>query len=154
MKIEGLEGKLMALAQPVVDGLGMELVDVAFVTEHGRRVLRVTIDKPGGVTVDDCGDVSRELGTILDVEDPIPQRYTLEVSSPGLDRPLLSEKDFIRFAGKKARIKTREAVEGRKNFKATIEAVEGGRVRVTDFDGKVFEIPLSNIDRARLEVEI
>lgn len=154
MKIEGLEGKLMALAQPVVDGLGMELVDVAFVTEHGRRVLRVTIDKPGGVTVDDCGDVSRELGTILDVEDPIPQRYTLEVSSPGLDRPLLSEKDFIRFTGKKARIKTREAVEGRKNFKATIEAVEGGRVKVTDFDGKVFEIPLSNIDRARLEVEI
>lgn len=154
MKIEGLEGKLMALAQPVVDGLGMELVDVAFVTEHGRRVLRVTIDKPGGVTVDDCGDVSRELGTILDVEDPIPQRYTLEVSSPGLDRPLLSEKDFIRFTGKKARIKTREAMEGRKNFKATIEAVEGGRVKVTDFDGKVFEIPLSNIDRARLEVEI
>ncbi len=154
MKIEGLEGKLRALAQPVVDGLGMELVDVAFVTEHGRRILRVTIDKPGGVTVDDCGDVSRELGTILDVEDPIPQRYTLEVSSPGLDRPLLSEKDFIRFAGKKARIKTREAMEGRKNFKATIEAVEGGRVRVTDFDGKVFEIPLSNIDRARLEVEI
>ena len=74
---EGLGVKLRSLAQPVVEGLGMELVDVAIVTDHGRRVLRVTIDKPGGVTVDDCGDVSRELGTILDVEDPIPQRYSL-----------------------------------------------------------------------------
>ena len=153
MKIEGLGIKLRSLAQPVVEGLGMELVDVAIVTDHGRRVLRVTIDKPGGVTVDDCGDVSRELGTILDVEDPIPQRYSLEVSSPGLDRPLLSEKDFIRFSGKKARIKTREAIEGRKNFKGTIDAVAQGRVRVTDFDGKVFEIPFPIIDTARLEIE-
>ncbi|MFQ5736550.1 MAG: ribosome maturation factor RimP [Thermodesulfobacteriota bacterium] len=153
MKIEGLEGRVIALARPVVEGLGMELVDVAFVTEHGRRVLRVTIDKPGGVTVDDCGDISRELGTILDVEDPIPQRYTLEVSSPGLDRPLTGEKDFVRFTGRKARIKARKAVEGRKNFKATIDSVENGVVTVTDFDGRVFDIALSNIDRARLEVE-
>lgn len=151
---EGLGVKLRSLAQPVVEGLGMELVDVAIVTDHGRRVLRVTIDKPGGVTVDDCGDVSRELGTILDVEDPIPQRYSLEVSSPGLDRPLLSEKDFIRFSGKKARIKTREAIEGRKKFKGTIDAVVDGRVRVTDFDGKVFEIPLPIIEMARLEIDI
>lgn len=153
MKTEGVEGKVRSLAQPVVEGLEMELVDVAFVTEHGRRVLRVTIDKPGGVTVDDCAEISRELGTILDVEDPIPQRYSLEVSSPGLDRPLLNENDFKRFAGRKARIKTREPIEGRKNFKAVIDSVEGGRVRVTDFDGKVFDIPLDHIDRARLEVE-
>lgn len=153
MKTEGVEGKVRSLAQPVVEGLEMELVDVAFVTEHGRRVLRVTIDKPGGVTVDDCAEISRELGTILDVEDPIPQRYSLEVSSPGLDRPLLNENDFKRFAGRKARIKTREPIEGRKNFKAVIDSVEGGRVRVTDFDGKVFDIPFGHIDRARLEVE-
>ncbi len=153
MKIEGLEGRVSALAGPVVEGLGLELVDVAFATEHGRRILRVTIDKPGGVTVDDCGAVSREIGTILDVEDPIPQRYTLEVSSPGLDRPLLSEKDFIRFVGRKARIKTKEAVEGRKNFKATIDSVEAGQVMVTDQDGRIFTLAISNIDRARLEVE-
>jgi len=153
LKTESLDGKIRSLAQPVVEGLGMELVDVAIVTDHGRRVLRVTIDKPGGVTVDDCGDVSRELGTILDVEDPIPQSYSLEVSSPGLDRPLLSEKDFIRFSGKKARIKTREALEGRKNFKGTIDAVIEGRVRVTDFDGKVFDIPFPIIEKARLEID-
>lgn len=154
MKTEGFGVRIRSLAQPVVEGLGMELVDVAIVTDHGRRVLRVTIDKPGGITVDDCGDVSRELGTILDVEDPIPQSYSLEVSSPGLDRPLLSEKDFIRFSGKKARIKTREAIEGRKNFKGTIDAVTEGRVRVTDFDGKVFEIPFPIIEMARLEIEL
>ncbi|MBI5642422.1 MAG: ribosome maturation factor RimP [Deltaproteobacteria bacterium] len=153
MKIEGLEDKLKAIAEPVLESLGLELVDLVFTTEHGRRILRVFIDKPGGVTVDDCGGFSREFSTILDVEDPIPQRYVLEVSSPGLDRPLLSEKDFVRFTGKKAKIKAREAIDGRKNFKAVIDGVEGGKVLVTDFDGKKFEIPLSSIDRARLEVE-
>lgn len=154
MKIEGLEDKIRALATPVVEGLGMELVDVVYTTEHGARVLRVFIDKPGGVTVDDCSDVSHELSTILDVEDPIPQRYMLEVSSPGLDRPLIKEKDFIRYIGRKVRIKTKEPLEGRRNFKAAIDSVEGGCVSVTDFDGKKFEIPLSSIDKAKLEIEI
>ncbi|MBI5588016.1 MAG: ribosome maturation factor RimP [Deltaproteobacteria bacterium] len=154
MKVEGLEEKIRAVAGPLLADLGFELVDVVYATEHGRKVLRFFIDKPGGVTIDDCGDVSRELSTLLDVEDPIPQKYTLEVSSPGLDRPLVKEKDFVRFTGKKVKIKTKEPLEGRKNFKATIDSVEDGRVAVTDFDGKKFVIDLANIDRARLEIEI
>ncbi len=135
-------------------GLGLELVDVLYTTEHGRRILRIFIDKPGGVTIDDCSDLSRELGTVLDVEDPIPQSYTLEVSSPGLDRLLTKEKDFLRFAGKKVKLRTKEAIEGRKNFKASIEGVEGGRVTLKDADGRIWEIMLSNIEKARLEIEI
>lgn len=154
LKIEGLEDKVKALAEPVLEGLGMELVDLVYTTEHGRRILRLFIDKPGGVTIDDCSDVSREFGTVLDVQDPIPQSYTLEVSSPGLDRPLVREKDFIRFTGKKARIRTREAIDGRKNFKATIDGVREGAVLVTDADGRKYVIALSSIDKARLEIEI
>jgi len=106
------------------------------------------------VTVEDCERVSRELSTVLDVEDPIPQNYNLEVSSPGLDRPLKTERDFARFVGRRARIRSKEALEGRRNFKAVIDEASGGEVRVTDFDGKKFTIPLSNIDRAKLEIEI
>lgn len=154
MKVEGLEDKLRALAEPLLTDLGFELVDVVFATEYGRKVLRFFIDKPGGVTLDDCTQASRELSTLLDVEDPIPQRYTLEVSSPGLDRPLVKEKDFIRYAGKKVRIKTKEPIEGRRNFKATIDSVGDKSISVTDFDGRRFVIELARIDRARLEIEI
>jgi len=154
LKPEGIEDRIRALAAPVADGLGLELVDVAFTSEYGRRVLRIYIDRPGGVTVEDCERVSRELGTILDVEDPIPQSYNLEVSSPGLDRPLKTEKDFSRYAGKRARIKTREPIDGRRNFKAVIDSVGNEEVKVTDFDGKVFTIAISNIDKAKLEIEI
>ena len=149
----GIEEKVRALAEPLLADKGMELVDLAFVTEHGRHVLRIFIDKPGGVNVDDCGEFSKEFSTILDVDDPIPQRYMLEVSSPGLDRPLVKEADFKRFVGKKAKIKAKEAIDGRRNFKAVIDNVVEGKVFVTDFDGKKFEIALSNIERARLEIE-
>ncbi|HEY4708502.1 MAG TPA: ribosome maturation factor RimP [Thermodesulfobacteriota bacterium] len=154
MKPEGIDERIRALAAPVAGSLGVELVDVEFTSEYGRRVLRIYIDRPGGVTVEDCERVSRELGTILDVEDPIPQSYNLEVSSPGLDRPLKTENDFSRYAGKRARIKTREPLDGRRNFKALIDKVDGGEVTVTDFDGKVFTIAISNIDKAKLEIEI
>ncbi len=154
MKIEGLEDRVRALAEPVVEGLGIEVVDVVYTSEYGRRVLRIFIDKPGGVTVDDCSTVSRELGTVLDVEDPIPQRYTLEVSSPGLDRLLVKERDFQKSIGKKVKVRTKEAIEGRKNFKAAVAGVENGMVFLKDADGKNWEIALSNIDKARLEIEI
>ncbi|WKZ33876.1 MAG: ribosome maturation factor RimP [Thermodesulfobacteriota bacterium] len=154
MKPEGVEDRIRELAGPVAEGFGLELVDVAYASEYGRRVLRIYIDKPGGITVEDCERVSRELSAILDVEDPIPQSYNLEVSSPGLDRPLKTEADFSRFRGRKARIKTREPIEGRRNFKAAIDEARDGEVLVTDFDGKKFTIAISNIDKARLEIEI
>lgn len=154
MKLEGIEDKIRALASPVAEGFGLELVDVTFTSEFGRRILRIYIDKPEGVTVDDCERVSREMSTLLDVEDPIPQNYNLEVSSPGLDRPLKTEKDFVRFIGRRARIRSKEALDGRRNFKAVIDGAGDGQVSVTDFDGKKFTIAISNIDRAKLEIEI
>ncbi|MBW7956795.1 MAG: ribosome maturation factor RimP [Deltaproteobacteria bacterium] len=154
MKPEGVEDRIRELARPVAEGFGLELVDVSYTSEYGRRVLRIYIDKPGGITVEDCERVSRELSAILDVEDPIPQSYNLEVSSPGLDRPLKTEADFSRFKGKRARIKTREPIEGRRNFKALIDDARDGEVLVTDFDGRKFTIAVINIEKARLEIEI
>lgn len=153
MKTEGLEEKIKTIAGPVVEGFGLELVDLKFTTGHGRWTLQVFVDKPGGVTIDDCGDVSRELSTALDVDDPIPRSYTLEVSSPGLNRPLIKESDFTRFSGKKARIRTRTDIAGRRNFKATIDGADSGVVKITDADGRRYEIPLSNIEKANLEIE-
>ncbi|MBI5559744.1 MAG: ribosome maturation factor RimP [Deltaproteobacteria bacterium] len=153
--IQGLEEKVRGLALPVAEGYGVRLVDIAYVFEEGRRVLRILIDKPGGVTVEDCAKVSRELSTILDVEDMMPESYSLEVSSPGLDRPLIREKDFIGAVGHKVRIRTKKPVEGRRNFKnATLEGIEEGNIVVKDADGKLCQIELSNIDRARLEIVI
>lgn len=154
MRTEGLVEKVASLAAPVAEGLGLELVDVEYAVEQGTKVLRIYIDKPGGVSIDDCTDVSREMGTILDVEDLIHERYSLEVSSPGLDRKLTKEKDFIKYAGKKVKIITKEAIEGRKNFKAAIIGAGGGMVSVKDSDGRTWSIALVNIEKARLVVEI
>ncbi|MBI5561602.1 MAG: ribosome maturation factor RimP [Deltaproteobacteria bacterium] len=154
MKPAGLEDRIKTIAEPILASLELELVHVEYITEHGSRILRVYIDKPGGVTLDDCADVSRALGAALDVEDPIHERYALEVSSPGLDRPLVKEADYVRFAGKKARIRTKEAVDGRRNFKAVIGGAVSGVISVTDFDGRGFDIAFTNIEKARLEVEI
>ncbi len=154
MKYQDIAKKVMALAKPLIDELGLELVDVVFTAEHGRSVLRILIDKPGGVNLDDCRFVSRELGTVLDVEDIIEQSYSLEVSSPGLDRPLKREKDFIKAVGKKINIRTREALEGRRNFKAVIDGVREGKVIVTDSEGRQWEIDVENIEKARCEVVI
>jgi len=153
LKEEGLEDRLRALTGPLLTDLGFELVDVVLATEYGRQVLRFFIDKPGGVTIDDCADASREISTLLDVEDPLERRYTLEVSSPGLDRPLVKEVDFVRYIGKKAKIKIREPIDGRRNFTATIDSVGDGKVSVTDFDGKQFVLELAMISKARLEIE-
>ena len=153
-RAEEIVRRVSDVIQPVIDEQGLELVDVVYTPEHGRWVLRVFIDKPGGVTLGDCTTVSREIGTILDVEDIIPHSYSLEVSSPGLDRPLTKERDFLRYRGQKVRIRTREPVEGRRNFRATIDGVEDGAVIVTDASGKTWRIELLNIDRARLEVVV
>ena len=154
LKPGSLEEKVKEISEPLIRDFGMELVDVSYLHEFGRWVLRVFIDKPCGVTLDDCGSISRELGTLLDVEDIIPRSYVLEVSSPGLDRPLIKEKDFVNAAGKKINLKTKLPIEGRRNFKAVIVGVTDGKVVLKDSEGKVWEIELSNVDKARCEVEI
>ncbi len=152
MRYTALAEKVKELAEPVVDELGLELVDVVYATESGRRILRVIIDGPGGVTIDDCTMVSRELGTLLDVEDVVPESYSLEVSSPGLDRPLVREKDFRNAVGKQIRLRTKEPLDGRRNFRAVLVGVGDDSVTLEDSEGRLWKIELSNIDKARLEV--
>ncbi len=148
--------KLSPIIEPVVTGQGYELVDVEFKNEMGGWVLRVFIDNPraeGGVGLDDCANVSRELSAVLDVEDVIPGHYSLEVSSPGLNRPLKKEADFARFVGKKAKIRTRHPVgESRRNFSGTLLGVDGGKVRI-DVGDQVCEVPVDDVEKANLVYE-
>jgi len=137
--------------EPILDQKGMELVDIEYRRERGRWVLRLFIDKEGGITLDDCSDVSGEVGAILDVRDIIPHSYNLEVSSPGLDRPLVRERDFLRHLGERVNIKTRSAIDGRRNFSALLEGFKEGKVIVRDDSGMVWEIPLLEIEKARLK---
>jgi ribosome maturation factor RimP len=148
--------KLQELCEPVVTGQGYELVDLEFRNEPGSGwVLRVFIDKhqEGGVSLDDCASVSRELSAVLDVADAIGPAYSLEVSSPGLNRPLKKEADFARFIGKKAKIRTRHPVgESRRNFSGTLVAVAGGKVKI-DVGDQVCEVPVEDVEKANLVYE-
>ena len=142
--IEGLIGPILVRNE-------MELVDVTYRLESGRWVLRVFIDKPGGVNLDDCAFISHQIEDLIEVEDVIPQRYFLEVSSPGLDRVLKKEADFQRFSGEKARVKTHEALDGRRNFKGRILRCEQGVLEMEDTEGQRFTFSLQEIEKARLE---
>ncbi|MFQ5428585.1 MAG: ribosome maturation factor RimP [Thermodesulfobacteriota bacterium] len=150
---DSLSDRLEKVAEPVLESSGLELVDLVCVTEHGRNILRLFIDKPGGVTIDDCATLSRELGAVLDVEDLLPGRYSLEVSSPGLERVIKKEKDFLRFTGRLVKIKTCEPIDGRSHFKVRLKAVRDGAVEVIDDMDKRWAIPMENIQRANLVAE-
>lgn len=150
MKIGDVISQVRGLVEPILDQKGMELVDIEYRMEGGRWVLRLFIDKEGGVTLDDCSDVSGEVGVILDVRDIIPHSYNLEVSSPGLDRPLVKERDFLRHLARRVKIKTRGAIDGRRNFSVLLEGFKEGKVIVRDGSGMVWEIPLMEIEKARL----
>ena len=149
-----IENRVKVLVEPVVLDLGFELVDVEYVQAHGTWVLRLFVDKPDGITIDEITLVSREAGALLDIEDFMPKKYSLEVSSPGLERPLVKPEHFLSAVGKLAKIKTRAPVDGRKNFKGTIDAFVDGSVTLTDNEGNSYGIEIGNIDKARLEVVI
>ncbi|HET9664174.1 MAG TPA: ribosome maturation factor RimP [Burkholderiales bacterium] len=136
---------LQALLEKTLAGLGYELVDLE---RSGRgRLLRVFIDKAGGVNVDDCASVSHHLTRLLPVEGVAYDR--LEVSSPGLDRLLKKERDFVRFAGHKARVRLRIPVDGQRNFVGVLGETRGGKVQL-DIDGRLLSIDLDNLEKARL----
>jgi ribosome maturation factor RimP len=141
------------LVQPILDALGLELVDLEFVREGGRWFLRVFIDKPGGVSLTDCQSVSERLGPLLDIKDPIPHAYHLEVSSPGLDRPLKKPADYARYQGRKVQVKTYAPIEGRRRFLGRLQRVGTEEITV-EVDGVEFTIPLAQIAAARLAVEL
>ncbi|GAB4340505.1 MAG: ribosome maturation factor RimP [Desulfobulbaceae bacterium] len=139
-------------ATPLLADMGLELVEVQYRTEGHGWVLRLFIDREGGVTVDDCAAVSREISAWLDVEDLIEHAYHLEVSSPGLERPLNKIGDFERFAGRRARIKLREPLEGRKVFVGTIGEADGGGVVLETEAGPV-RLEFDAMAKARLTLD-
>jgi ribosome maturation factor RimP len=152
--------RIREIAARVAETYGLLIDEVVMRRERGTTVVRVVLDRPGSaatpeesVSITDCERVSEELGTILDVEDLLADRYTLEVSSPGLDRPLREAHDYVRFAGRLAKIVTREPVNRQTAFTGRLRGLDGDDVLFENEGGKLIRLPLKAISRARLEVE-
>jgi ribosome maturation factor RimP len=145
--------EISRIAQPIIRELSLELIDVELVPSGRRWLVRIYIDRPGGVAISDCERVSRDLERVLDVEDVIDHPYVLEVSSPGLTRLLKNEKDFERYQGRKCKIIVRSAIDGRIEFRGEISSVMEGFVELKG-DEKAHKIPLSIIKKANLEFEL
>jgi ribosome maturation factor RimP len=144
--------RVWAIANPILLSEGMELVEIEYRRETRGWVLRLYIDKEGGVTLDDCTRISQEVGSSLDVEDFISTPYTLEVSSPGLTRSLKAEKDFIRYCDHLIKVKTLIPIENRRQFKGRLLKFSENRIEI-ETEGRIFQIPLSNVAKANLEIE-
>ena len=150
---EDIASKIEEIARRVAGSEGLEVVEVEVKGGGNNRLVRIAIDKPEGVTHGDCEVMSQQVGTILDVEDVVPGRYTLEVSSPGVERKLIKPQDYERFQGKKAKITLRDAVEGRRNWEGTLAGVAGDAVMVETEPGKTREFPLNQSQKANLKFE-
>ena len=156
----GVVEQVRASAARVADSYGLEIFDVQFRREAGGMVLRVQIDRPGpaataeeSVSVADCSKVSRDLSAVLDVEDFVPVAYILEVSSPGLDRPLRGLRDFERFSGRRAKVVVREAIDGQTFLRGRLAGVDADAALIDGDDGRQHRVPLGLVTRANLEVE-
>ena len=145
--------KVEEIAQRVAASDGIEVVEVEFKGSGGSQLLRISIDKPQGVSHADCELVSHQVGTILDVEDVVPGHYTLEVSSPGVERKLLKPNDYIRFQGKKAKIVLREPVERQRHWEGILAGLENGTVSLDVGAARVLRFPLNQVERANLKFE-
>ena len=152
-KTEAVEARAEALALPVVEANGFELVDVEYVKEAGTWYLRAYIDKPGGITVDDCETVSRAFEVKLDEEDLIPGAYILEVSSPGLGRPLKKEKDYARAVGKEIELHTYKPVDKNKQFFGTLTAYDKESVTILDEDGQEQQFQKKDLALIRMAID-
>ncbi|HIU67935.1 MAG TPA: ribosome maturation factor RimP [Candidatus Caccomorpha excrementavium] len=153
-KREEYESRTEKLMLPIVEEMNFELVDVEYVKEGGNYFLRAYIDKEGGITINDCETVSRRLSDLLDEADFIPDSYILEVSSPGLGRPLKKDKDFARSIGKKVEIRLFQAVNRNKEFTGVLSAYDKDSVTITQEDSEVIIIPRSGIALIRLALDI
>ncbi|PIE45227.1 MAG: ribosome maturation factor RimP [Gammaproteobacteria bacterium] len=141
---------LTELLHPAVKSIGYELVGVEYHPNSVNALVRVYIDKDGGVDLDDCIAVNEQVSGILDVEDPIPGKYTLEISSPGLDRPLFSIADFEKFLGSQVKIRLSRPIERQRNVKGDIVAVNGSLIRIKEQNGRQVELDFKMIEVARL----
>jgi ribosome maturation factor RimP len=152
--------QIRAIAERVATSRGLTIWDIQSRRESSGHVVRVFIDRPGpaataeeSVSIEDCAEVNREMSTILDVEEPLSIAYTLEVSSPGLDRPLRGEDDYRRFAGRLAKVVVSQAVDNQKAFEGRLRGLDGGEVLLEAPNGRMHRLPLRLITRGRLEVE-
>ena len=151
---EAVASKIEEIAQRVAQPEGIEVVDVEVKGGGNNRFVRISIDKPAGVTHADCELVSQQVGTILDVEDVVPGgHYTLEISSPGLERKLNKPQDFLRFQGKKSKITLREPIDGRRNWEGILAGFEDGAVALDTGDGKTIRFALDQVQKANLKFE-
>jgi ribosome maturation factor RimP len=143
--------RLIGLLEPVLAGLGYELIELEFSPASSRALVRLYIDRTDGVPVqlDDCERASHAVGKVLDAQDPIEREYQLEVSSPGFDRPLRTEAHFARFAGSEAKIELKEPLDGRRRFRGRLGTIEDGAVSI-EVDRREWKLPLARISKARL----
>jgi ribosome maturation factor RimP len=149
-----VEERVRAIAERVTIDHGLELVHAEVAGPENKPIVRIFIDKPAGVTHEDCSEVSFHVGTILDVEDFIHASYTLEVSSPGLERGLYKRADYERFTGSNAKLRTRRAINGQRNFRGELLGIEGDEVLFEDRTSGRVRIPFDAIARANLEVDM
>lgn len=149
-----IQERIREIVGRVAEEHGVEHVHTDVGVIGRNAAVRVFIDKPGGVTHADCSTVSHHVGTVLDVEDFISSTYTLEVSSPGLERGLYKREDYERFAGRQAKVRTRDAINGQRNFRGQIVAVEGDRVAFDDVVSGRVALPLGGITKANLEIDV
>jgi len=143
---------LWELFEPVVNGMGYDLIEIEHFPNPKHGVLRLYIDKEEGITIDDCSDVSRQISALIDVEDPVRGQFNLEVSSPGMDRPLRRVKDFQRFSGAKVKLKTIMPFDGQRNFSGRLLQADEESV-VIETDTEEISIPMSALDKARVVPE-
>ena len=148
-----IEDRVRGIAESVSIDHGIELVHTEVVGPDNKPIVRIFIDKPGGITHEDCSEVSLHVGTILDVEDFIHAAYTLEVSSPGLDRGLYRKADYERFAGSLAKMRTNRPIGGQRNFRGRLLGLEGDEVLFEDRTSGRITVPLESIAKANLEVD-
>lgn len=152
MSATGRDG-LIDMLEPTVHAMGYELVELELVGGGGNRVLRLFIDAPSGVTLDDCAAVSEAVEEVLDAEDPIPGEYSLEISSPGVDRPLRKADDYRRFAGEQVKVKTFGPIDGQRSFTGTLVGLEEEQVIVETPEGRA-AIPREQVAKAHLVADL
>jgi ribosome maturation factor RimP len=149
------ESRIWEIAEPAIQSEGMELICVECLQMKSRWIVRLYIDRDGGVTIDDCALISDQIGDLLDVNNIPPEAYTLEISSPGLDRPLVKDKDFIRFLGRRVVVQTEHKIDGIRNFKGILKdyrtGEDGEKTIILDLSGKIFTVPREAVAKANLE---